>query len=128
MPPKNSSNELIEGQAKRALQVGSLATFIGGSYAWQTLKPPVQFGGDKEPKLPDPHLKNALRIVESSRELRGAFMKLIQKLSMLSDIFPTEVLGVLSVVQASVPPTDYDLIGTQVKKAWPRSGTLVQAF
>ena len=115
MPPKKSSNALTQGRAKRALQVGSLATSIGGSYAWQALKQPFQFGGDKEPELLDLHLKNALRIVESSRELRGAFMKLIQMLSMRSDLFPTEVLDILSVVQSSIPPMDYDLIRTQVQ-------------
>lgn len=64
----------------------------------------------------DLHLKNALRIVESSRELRGAFMKLVQMLSMRNDLFPAEVLNILSVVQSSVPPMDYDLIRTQIKK------------
>ena len=120
MPPKKSSNELTQGRAKRAFQVGSLATSIGGSYAWQTLKQPFQFDGDKEPELLDLHLKNALRIVESSRELRGAFMKLIQMLSMRSDLFPTEVLDILSVVQSSVPPMDYDLIRMSFMNA-PRS-------
>ena len=115
MPAKKSSNELTQGRAKRSLQVGSLATSIGGSYAWQALKQPFQFGRDKGPELLDLHLKNALRIVESSRELRGAFMKLIQMLSMRSDLFPTEVLDILSVVQSSIPPMDYDLIRTQVK-------------
>ena len=43
-------------------------------------------------------------------------MKLVQMLSMRTDILPTEVVGILSVVQSSVPPMDYDLIREQVKK------------
>ncbi len=116
MPAKKSANALTQGRAKRALQVGSLATLIGGSYAWQALKQSFQDAGDKEQEMLDLHLKNALKIVESSRELRGAFMKLIQLLSMRGDLFPTEVLDILSVVQSSVPPMDYALIRTQVKR------------
>jgi len=53
--------------------------------------------------------------VESSRELRGAFMKLVQMLSMRGDLLPVEVVNILSVVQSSVPPMDYALIREQIK-------------
>lgn len=43
-------------------------------------------------------------------------MKLVQMLSMRGDLFPPEVLNILSVVQSSVPPMGYELIRTQVKK------------
>ena len=116
MPAKKKSTGLTQGRAKRALQVGSLTTSVGSSYLWHTLKRPFQSANKKEQELLDLHLQNALRIVESSRELRGAFMKLVQMLSMRSDLFPSEVLHILSVVQSSVPPMDYDLIRAQVKK------------
>jgi predicted unusual protein kinase regulating ubiquinone biosynthesis (AarF/ABC1/UbiB family) len=115
MPGKRQSVGLTKGRTKRALQVGSLTTSVGSSYLWHALKRPFQSAGKKEQELLDLHLKNALRIVESSRELRGAFMKLVQMLSMRSDIFPPEVVNILSVVQSSVPPMDYDVIRTQVK-------------
>ncbi len=113
MPSKKSSNALTRGRAKRALQVGSLATTVSSSYAWNALKQPFQSSGEQE--LFELHLKNALKIVAGSQELRGAFMKLVQMLSMRSDLFPTEVLDILSVVQSSVPPMDYDLIRAQVE-------------
>ena len=116
MPTKRKSTGLTQGRAKRALQVGSLTTSVGSSYVWHALKRPFRSAGQKEQELLDLHLKNALRIVESSRDLRGAFMKLVQMLSMRNDLFPPEVLNILSVVQSSVPPMDYDLIRTQVKK------------
>ncbi len=116
MPTKRKSSSLTQGRAKRALQVGSLTTSVGGSYLWRALKSPFQSADKKEQGLLDLHLKNALRIVESSQELRGAFMKLVQMLSMRTDILPSEVVGVLSVVQSSVPPMDYALIREQVKK------------
>lgn len=115
MSPKKSSNTLTQGRARRALQVGSLATSVSSSYAWNALKQSFQSADEKERELFELHLKNALKIVEGSHELRGAFMKLIQILSMRSDLFPTEVLDILSVVQSSVPPMDYELIRAQVK-------------
>ncbi len=115
MPSKTSPNTLTQGRAKRALQVGSLATAVSSSYAWNALKQPFQAADEKEQERLDLHLKNALKIVDGSHELRGAFMKLIQILSMRSDLFPTEVLDILSVVQSSVPPMDYDLIRAQVE-------------
>jgi len=115
MPGKRPSVGLTKGRTKRALQVGSLTTSVGSSYLWHALKRPFQSAGKTEQQLLDLHLKNALRIVDSSRELRGAFMKLVQMLSMRSDIFPPEVVNILSVVQSSVPPMDYDGIRAQVK-------------
>ncbi len=115
MSSKKSSNALTQGRTRRALQVGSLATAVSGSYAWNALKQPFRSADEKEQELVDLHLKNALKIVEGSHELRGAFMKLIQMLSMRSDLFPMEVLDILAVVQSSVPPMDYELIRTQVE-------------
>ncbi len=115
MPAKKQSTGLTKGRTKRALRVGSLTTSVGSSYLWHALKRPFQSTGKKEQELLDLHLTNALRIVDSSRELRGAFMKLVQMLSMRNDIFPPEVVNILSVVQSSVPPMDYNLIRAQVK-------------
>ena len=112
----DTDSGLIQGRAKRALQVGSLTSAVGGSYAWHALKRLFQSADKKEQALLDVHLKNALRIVESSRELRGAFMKLIQMLSMRGDLLPSEVVDILSVVQSSVPPMDYDLIRTKSRQ------------
>src|SRR5262245_39099071 len=116
MPGKPKTTRLTRGRTKRALQVGSLTTSVGSSYVWHALKRPFQSANQQEQALLDLHLKNALRIVESSRELRGAFMKLVQMLSMRDDLLPLEVLNVLSVVQSSVPPMEYPLIREQIKK------------
>ncbi len=115
MPARKSASALTQGRVKRALQVGSLATSVSGSYAWSALKQPFRSADKKEQDLLDLHLKNALKIVEGSHELRGAFIKLIQMLSMRADLFPLEVLDILAGVQSSVPPMDYDLVRAQVE-------------
>ena len=64
----------------------------------------------------DTHLRNAMLIVERSQELKGTFLKLMQMLSMRSDLLPPDVLQVLSVVQSEVPPMPYAMIRKQIVK------------
>jgi len=96
--------DITAGRARRMLSVGGLTTSVGGSYLWQVLKRPFQSTTQREATLLDTHIRNARRVVERSKELRGAFMKMAQLLSMRQDLFPAEALEVLSVVQSAVPP------------------------
>lgn len=114
--PGKSGRGLTRGRARRALKVGEVAASVGTSYAWEALKRPFRSAEQRGQAMLDTHVRNAMRIVESSKELKGAFMKLVQLLSMRDDILPAEALKVLSVVQSSVPPMDYDLIRKQVKR------------
>src|SRR5262245_47854944 len=107
-------SNITHGRAKRVLRVGELATSVGSSYLWNALRSPFRSADKRQQALLDTHIKNALKIVEGSKELRGAFTKLVQMLSMRDDILPTEVLNVLSSVQSSVPPMDYGLIRRQI--------------
>ena len=98
------------------MKVGSLTTSVGGSYLWQALKRPFQSADRTKRDLLDAHVRNAMRIVERSTELKGAFMKLTQMLSMRSDLLPAEALAVLATVQSSVPPMGYDVIRAQIER------------
>ena len=99
--------EITSGRTRRMLSVGRLTTAVGGSYLWQVIKRPFQSATRTEEALLATHIRNAERVVARSKELRGAFMKLVQMLSMRSDLFPAEALEVLSVVQSSVPAMPY---------------------
>jgi predicted unusual protein kinase regulating ubiquinone biosynthesis (AarF/ABC1/UbiB family) len=114
--PKPADGTLTTGRARRVLTVGSLTTSVGGSYIWQALKRPFQTQEQTERDLLDTHVRNAIRLVERSTELKGAFMKLTQMLSMRSDLLPPAALEVLATVQASIPPMPYELIRTQVSR------------
>jgi predicted unusual protein kinase regulating ubiquinone biosynthesis (AarF/ABC1/UbiB family) len=109
-----SRGAITHGRAKRVFKVGELATSVGSSYLWNALRSPFRSASQRQQALLDTHIKNALKIVERSKELRGAFTKLVQMLSMRDDILPMEVLQVLSAVQSSVPPMDYALIRKQI--------------
>jgi len=119
--PRKPTAPLARGRAKRALRVGELATSVGSAYLWEALKSPFRSADKQKQALLDTHIRTALRIVESSKELKGAFMKLVQMLSMRDDMLPAEALAVLSVVQSQVPPMDYAEIRAQVKRELGRA-------
>lgn len=114
MAKKRDSKSLRTGRLERLATVGSMTGRVGASYLWSALKRPFQSEETRDADLLDTHLRNAMRIVESSKELRGAFMKMTQILSMRDDLFPSEAIDVLSVVQSSVPPMDYELIRKRI--------------
>jgi predicted unusual protein kinase regulating ubiquinone biosynthesis (AarF/ABC1/UbiB family) len=107
---------LTSGRARRALKIGELASQVGSSYLWTSLRKPFLESGRFARELHDTHLKNARRIVAGSEELRGAFMKLIQMLSTRADLLPVEAIDILKTTQSSVPPMDYRLIAQQIRK------------
>jgi predicted unusual protein kinase regulating ubiquinone biosynthesis (AarF/ABC1/UbiB family) len=100
-------SDLTSGRARRLFSVGGLTTAVGGSYLWQALKRPFQSPARAEEAMLAAHIRNAERLVAESAELRGAFMKLVQMLSMRTDLLPPEALDVLSVVQSQVPPMPF---------------------
>jgi predicted unusual protein kinase regulating ubiquinone biosynthesis (AarF/ABC1/UbiB family) len=113
---KAAAPSLTTGRARRVLKVGSLTTSVGTSYLWQALKRPFQSQERTDRGLLDAHVRNAIRIVEGSTELKGAFMKLVQMLSMRNDLLPAEALEVLATVQSSVPPMDVGVIREQITR------------
>ena len=122
MPKKlDRRDHLTTGRTRRALSVGSLTTQVGGSYLMAALKRPFQSVDTQRKELLDTHLRNALRIVERSRELKGTFLKLLQMLSMRNDLLPAEVLQILSVVQSEVPPMSAAVIRKQIQRELGKS-------
>jgi predicted unusual protein kinase regulating ubiquinone biosynthesis (AarF/ABC1/UbiB family) len=102
--------DITSGRARRLFSVGSLTSAVGGSYLWQALKRPFQSDERAGDDLLATHIRNAERIVAGSTELRGAFMKLVQMLSMRTDLFPAEALDRLAIVQSSVPPMPWERV------------------
>ena len=111
---------LTSGRARRAIKISGLASQVGSSYLWQALRRPFLEASRYERELLETHLRNARRIVEGSKQLRGAFMKLIQMLSMREDLLPGEAIDILRATQASVPPMDYAMIAAQVRREFAK--------
>jgi predicted unusual protein kinase regulating ubiquinone biosynthesis (AarF/ABC1/UbiB family) len=112
---------LTSGRARRAMKMGSLASQVGSSYLWSSLRRPFLNNARYEQELLDLHLRNARRMVEGSQQLRGAFMKLVQMLSMREDLLPLEAIYILRTTQANVAPMDYRLISQQIRRELSKS-------
>lgn len=113
--PGSTKKGLTQGRAKRAMKVGGLATSVGSGYLREALLSPFRSKSKREQAMLETHVNTAMRLVESSQELRGAFTKLLQLLSMRDDVLPPQMLDVLASVQSAVPPMDYDLIREQMR-------------
>jgi ubiquinone biosynthesis protein len=111
-----AKRDLTSGRARRAMKMGELASQVGYSYLWTSLRRPFLNAGARDRELLETHVRNAQRIVEGSAQLRGAFLKLIQMLSMRHDLLPGEALDVLKATQSNVPPMSYPMIAEQVRK------------
>jgi predicted unusual protein kinase regulating ubiquinone biosynthesis (AarF/ABC1/UbiB family) len=112
---------LTSGRARRAIKMSGLASQVGSSYLWTSLRKPFLASGRYEREMLDTHLRNAQRIVEGSRQLRGAFMKLIQMLSTREDLLPGDAIDILKTTQSSVPPMDYALIAKQIRREFGKA-------
>ena len=112
---------ITSGRARRAIKIGGLASQVGSSYLWTSIRRPFLNATRYERELLDTHLRNARRIVEGSKQLRGAFMKLIQMLSTRADLLPGEAIDILRTTQSSVPPMDYKLIAQQIRREFSKS-------
>ena len=103
-------SDIKSGRARRVLSVGGLTTTIGSSYLWQLVKRPFQSGDERQEAMLATHIRNAQRLVEQSVELRGAFAKLVQMLSMRNDLLPAEAVDVLASVRSAMPPMPADVV------------------
>src|SRR5260370_3137596 len=104
------------GRRGGALKMGGLASQVGSSYLWTSIRKPFLNAASHERELLDTHIRNAQRIVESSTQLRGAFMKLVQMLSMREDLLPIEAIDLLKTTRDGVPPMDYPMIAQQIRR------------
>ena len=97
------NKSITSGRTRRALKMGGLASQVGSSYLWTSIRKPFLDAASHERELLDTHIRNAQRIVESSTQLRGAFMKLVQMLSMREDLLPIEAIDLLKTTRDGVP-------------------------
>ena len=110
------NKSITSGRTRRALKIGGLASQVSSSYLWTSIRKPFLDAASHERELLDTHIRNAQRIVESSTQLRGAFMKLVQMLSMRGDLLPIEAIDLLKTTRDGVPPMEYSMIAQQIRR------------
>jgi len=74
------------------------------------------------------HIRNAERIVKTLGELKGAAMKIGQHISIQADLLPKEFAEILSSLQQSAPPVEYELIASYIADQFGKSPESLFAY
>ena len=104
------SQRLAAGRAARLWRVSGLGARLWTS--WLGARARRLFAGKKRRRRIDDaqRRKNAERVAETMGQMKGAFMKLGQMMSFVTDDIPEEYRDALARLQASAPPMDFPLL------------------
>jgi len=123
-----SSDEMVSSAARRFLKLGGLAGRVGASVAASYALDLVSTGPSKKIRQTENLVKNALRIVETLGELKGAAMKVGQMLSLHEGLLPPEVAEVLRTLQKEAPKVPAEVMEFEVRGALPDFDELFAEF
>lgn len=109
-PPK-----LLTSRGRRLLKLGSLVSRVGASVAGERAVDFVRSGPTREIRRAENLVKNAVRVVETLGEMKGAAMKVGQMLSLHVGILPPEVAEVLAALQREAPRVPSEVMRYEVE-------------
>jgi predicted unusual protein kinase regulating ubiquinone biosynthesis (AarF/ABC1/UbiB family) len=112
-----SNDELITSAARRFLKLGGLAGRVGASVVTNQALDLVRSGPTRKLRQTENLVKNALRIVETLGELKGAAMKVGQMLSLHEGLLPQEVSEVLRSLQKEAPRVPAEVMEFEIRGA-----------
>ena len=101
----------------RIVKIGSLMGRVGSSVATERAIDFAFSGPTKQLRRTENLVKNALRIVETLGEMKGAAMKVGQMLSLHESMLPPEVAEVLSLLQQKAPSVPSEVMRYEVEGA-----------
>ena len=108
---------MITSAVRRFLKLGGLAGRVGASMATNQALDLVRSGPAQKARQTENLVKNALRIVETLGELKGAAMKVGQMLSLHEGLLPPEVAEVLRSLQKEAPRVPAEVMEFEVRGA-----------
>jgi len=108
---------MITSAVRRFLKLGGLAGRVGVSMATNQALDLVRSGPAQKARQTENLVKNALRIVETLGELKGAAMKVGQMLSLHEGLLPPEVAEVLRSLQKEAPRVPAEVMEFEVRGA-----------
>jgi predicted unusual protein kinase regulating ubiquinone biosynthesis (AarF/ABC1/UbiB family) len=104
------SPRLRSGRAARLVTVGRLSARLSASWLGATIRR-MFARGERRARIDQARREaDAARVAETMGQMKGAFMKLGQMLSFISDDIPPEYRAALASLQASAPPMDFALL------------------
>lgn len=106
--------------ARRLLRIGGLVGRVGASIAGERLLGLARPAEARTARRQETLVANAVRIVETLGELKGAAMKLGQMLSLHDPVLPPEVAAVLRTLQKQARPMPFEVVGFELDAALPR--------
>lgn len=122
------NDKLITSAARRFLKLGGLAGRVGASVVTNQALDLVRSGPSRKIRQTENLVKNALRIVETLGELKGAAMKVGQMLSLHEGLLPPEVAEVLRALQKEAPKVPAEVMEFEVRGALPDFDALFECF
>jgi predicted unusual protein kinase regulating ubiquinone biosynthesis (AarF/ABC1/UbiB family) len=123
-----SDGEMITSAARRFLKLGGLAGRVGVSVVGNQALDFVRSGPEKNIRRTENLVKNALRIVETLGELKGAAMKVGQMLSLHEGLLPPEVAEILRGLQKEAPRVPAEVMEFEVRGSLPEFDRLFETF
>lgn len=113
---------------RRFLKLGGLAGRVGASVVGHQAIDLVRSGPTKKARQTENLIKNALRIVETLGELKGAAMKVGQMMSLHEGLMPPEVAEVLRSLQKEAPPVPAEVMEFELRGGLENFDELFETF
>jgi predicted unusual protein kinase regulating ubiquinone biosynthesis (AarF/ABC1/UbiB family) len=107
---RSTGTALSSGRAGRLARVGRLSARLSASWLGATLRRAFA-SRERRARIDEARRKaDAERVAQTMGQMKGAFMKLGQMLSFISDDIPPEYQAALASLQAAAPPMDFALL------------------
>jgi predicted unusual protein kinase regulating ubiquinone biosynthesis (AarF/ABC1/UbiB family) len=110
-----AKDDLITSAVGRFIRLGGLMGRVGASVIGSKAVNLVAPADSKEARTTDNLVKNAVRIVETLGELKGAAMKVGQMMSLHEALLPSEVVAVLRALQKEAPSVPFEVMEFEIK-------------
>ncbi len=112
-----ADNEMITSALRRFVKLGGLAGRVGASVVGNQVLDVARSGPAKQIKKTENLVRNAMRIVETLGEMKGAAMKVGQMLSLHEGMLPPEVAEVLRGLQKEAPRVPAEVMRFEIEGA-----------
>ena len=104
---------------RRFVKLGGLAGRVGASMLGEEIAGFARSDLSQRIHKSEALVRNAIRVVETLGELKGAAMKVGQMLSLHVGILPPEVAAVLKALQSDAPRVPFEVMEYEIKGALP---------
>jgi predicted unusual protein kinase regulating ubiquinone biosynthesis (AarF/ABC1/UbiB family) len=115
MPPDKTSRPLVTSPGRRMLKLGGLVGKVGASVLGERALELTRTGPARQAQRTRNLVRNAVRVVETLGEMKGAAMKIGQMLSLHEGLLPPEVAEVLRLLQREAPRVPPEVMRYEVE-------------